>query len=255
MIYRVLILIILLTLSSQFTRQANIYSSKFRSNEQFEYTLHYGVFKVGRAAISNTRTDSGCGYKLTALARTTGMAKLFRRLHYSFNCCMDIENGWPLTTSMDMLERNYQIQNKVFFDHESRPDSSIIQSQHSGQIVVKKGTFDILTCFHYFRGNMISENMEIGKYENFDIYYWDEVYDMKIKYMGKEIIKSKMGKLECLKVNPRTDIGRFFKTNDDMSIWFTNDKYCIPVMIVVDFRFGTIKAHLSKTNLRSEALE
>ena len=246
MTYKFFILCLFLVFPSQFKRQANNYNSNSVPIERFEYSLHYGIFKVGKAEIINTLADSSCEYKLYAEARTTGVAKLFRHLNYSFDCYMDLEKGWPLSSSMDILEKNYRIKNKVFFDHESRSDSTIVHSQNSGQIVVKKGIYDVLSGFYYFRNDVISENMEIEKYTSIDTYYWDEVYDMKIKYMGKEVIKSNFGVMECLKVNPRTDIGRFFKTNDDMSIWFTNDKDHIPVKIIINLRFGTIKAHLTK---------
>ena len=246
MIYRFYILSLFLVFPSNNKKQANSNNSNIVPIERFEYSLHYGLFRVGKAKISYTPADSGCGYKLYAEARTTGVAKLFRHLNYSFDCCMDLENGWPLSTSMDFLEKNYRIQNKVFFDHESRSDSTIVHSQNSGQIVVKKGIYDVLSGFYYFRNNRISENMEIGKYISIETYYWDEVYDLKIKYMGTEIIKSKFGKIECLKVNPRTDIGRFFKTNNDMSIWFTNDKIHVPVKMIISLRYGTLKARLTK---------
>lgn len=246
MTYKFFILSLFLVFSSQFERQANIYNSNTDPIEQLEYSLHYGIFRVGKARISYTLADSSCGYKLYAEARTTGLAKLFRRLCYSFDCCMDIERKWPLSTKMYFNEKNYHIQNQVIFDHESRPDSTIVYSQNSGQTVVKKGIYDVLSDFYYFRKDVISENMEIEKYMTIETYFWDEVYDLKIKYMGNEMIKSNFGQIDCLKVNPRTDIGRFFRTNDDMSIWFTNDKDHIPVKLIIDLKFGTIKAHLTK---------
>ena len=254
MIYKSYILSLFLIFSSHLKRQANITDSNIVPNERFEYSLHYRIFRVGKAKINYTPADSSCGYKLYAEARTTGVAKLFRYINYSFDCCMDIDRRRPLSTNMYFEEKKYHIQNQVFFDHDSRPDSTIVHSQNSGQIVVKKGIYDVLSGFYHFREDLISENLEIEKYISLETYFWDEVYNLKIKYMGKEMIKSRFGLLECLKFYPRTDIGRFFKTNEDMSIWFTNDNDHIPVQVILNLRFGTIKARLSKMNIQGDTL-
>ena len=51
--------------------------------------------------------------------------------------------------------------------------------------------------------------------------------------------------MNCLKICPIVEVGRMFKNNDDVTIWFTGDKNCLPVEIKMDIRnVGTVHLKL-----------
>ena len=54
-------------------------------------------------------------------------------------------------------------------------------------------------------------------------WFTDELYPIRLKYVGIEDIKTKVGRIRCLKFNPVTEKGRLFKQKK-MSFWFTSDK-------------------------------
>ena len=54
--------------------------------------------------------------------------------------------------------------------------------------------------------------------------------------MGKETIRTKFGKINCLKLRPIVEVGRMFKAQNDLTIWFTDDENCIPVLVKMDIR-------------------
>ncbi|MBA7527224.1 hypothetical protein ES705_19399 [subsurface metagenome] len=62
--------------------------------------------------------------------------------------------------------------------------------------------------------------------------------------MGNETIRTKLGKVNCMKFNPVTEIGRVFETEDDMSVWFSKDKNFLPVKIRFDMWVGAVKINL-----------
>ena len=49
-------------------------------------------------------------------------------------------------------------------------------------------------------------------------WFTDELYPIRLKYLGMEEVKTRIGKIKCHKFNPVTETGRLFKTEDDMSI-------------------------------------
>jgi hypothetical protein len=59
-----------------------------------------------------------------------------------------------------------------------------------------------------------------------------------MKYVGQEEIKTKAGRIECYKFNPVTEVGRLFKTQEDVSFWFSADKNFLPVKIRFDIFVG-----------------
>jgi hypothetical protein len=65
--------------------------------------------------------------------------------------------------------------------------------------------------------------------------------------MGKEVIRTKFGKISCLKINPVVEVGRMFKRSDDLTIWLTDDGNRIPVLIRMDIRIvGSVNLKLAK---------
>jgi hypothetical protein len=52
-------------------------------------------------------------------------------------------------------------------------------------------------------------------------WFTDELYPIILKYVGEEEVKIKAGKIKCYKFNPVTETGRLFKTEEDVSFWFS----------------------------------
>ena len=212
--------------------------------EIIQYNIQYGLFNVGEATISSIADSNGCGDHLRALARSKGIARIFKSLNYCFESCMDTTTGLPNYASMNLLDRRSQVQNEFIFDHDSRDDSSIVHSQMSGLHVVPKNIYDLLTAYYFFRGNYISNCIENEMDIVIKIFIADILWDLRIRYVGKETIKTKYGKIECLRFNPSTVAGNFFKNENDMTIWFTNDDNHIPVRIRLDMIIGSLNGNL-----------
>ena len=57
--------------------------------------------------------------------------------------------------------------------------------------------------------------------------------------MGIEEVKTKAGRIRCHKFNPITEKGRLFKTEQDVTFWFSDDKNYLPVKIRFDIFVGS----------------
>jgi hypothetical protein len=64
------------------------------------------------------------------------------------------------------------------------------------------------------------------------------LYPIRMKYIGLEEIRTRAGKIKCYKFNPVTETGRLFKTEEDVSFWFSADKNFLPVKIRFDIFVG-----------------
>ncbi len=245
--YRQILLYFFLTLifSSVSLPEENLIVPDY-GGEKMQYTIQYGLLNVGEAIISFTADSSDCGGYLQALARSTGIVRLFKSIDYRFKSCMDSITGLPKYASENLADRRHQAQNEFLFDQHSRNDSSIVHSQKSGMHVVPKNMYDLLTAYFSFRANYISECIETGQEVVIKIFISDVVWDLKIKYVGKETIKTLYGRIECLKFNPSTVAGNFFKNEDDMTFWLTDDVNHIPVRIQLDLIIGSLIANLKE---------
>ncbi len=212
--------------------------------EELYYVISYSFLHAGAARIT-FKTDSATQRShIIADARTTGLANTLYRIRDIYECYMDPGSGRPYKAIRNVREGRYREYNEVIYDFNTREDSTIVVSQKSGTQVVQKNIYDILTGFFHLRKNLISGETPEGDTIFIQTYFTDEVWDLKVKYAGKEIIKTKLGKVKCLKYNPVTEVGRAFKTEDDMSIWFSDDENHIPVKIWVNLRIGSVSSEL-----------
>jgi hypothetical protein len=68
------------------------------------------------------------------------------------------------------------------------------------------------------------------------MYFSDEIFPFHLRYKGKETIKTKFGKISCIKISPVVEVGRMFKSPDDLTVWFTDDDNRLPVQVKMDIR-------------------
>ena len=65
-----------------------------------------------------------------------------------------------------------------------------------------------------------------------------------MKYLGKEILDTKFGLVECMKFSPFMETGRVFRDNEGISLWVTSDENRIPIKVKANLRVGSITADL-----------
>ncbi|MEN8227451.1 MAG: DUF3108 domain-containing protein [Bacteroidota bacterium] len=214
------------------------------SGEVMHYRLKYGIFNIGFASISCLEDSTGCGYSIKAEAQSSGWVKIFKDLDYRFECCMDLATGLPNSAIRSLRDGSYNLYNELIFDQYSRIDSAIVFSQMSGKHVVSKNIYDILTGFYHFRMNLLTESTSKGEDVVIKTFFTDELWDLRIRYAGEETIKIKHGQVACYKYNPVTVVGRYFRHDDDMDVWFTKDVIHIPVKIRLNLKIGAINGEL-----------
>jgi hypothetical protein len=126
------------------------------------------------------------------------------------------------------------------FDQSSRRDSAILTSDLTGVHITQPGIHDIMSCFYWFRNHNLPDIEKINKGEVITIITWfaDELYPIRMRYIGTEEIRTRAGRIRCFKFNPVTETGRLFKTEEDVSFWFSADKNFLPVKIRLDIFVG-----------------
>jgi len=214
------------------------------SGEIMHYNVRYGILNIGKAIISFTDDSLGRGHHIKAEAKSVGIVRFFKSINYCFECCMDTITGLPINASMSLADRRCAVYNETVFDHHSREDSSIVYCQMSGMHVVPKNIYDLLTAYFYFRQNHIPITVKTGQDAVMKIYIADILWDLRLRYVGRETIKTKYGKIECLKFIPSTVAGNFFKNEDDMTVWFTDDAAHIPVRLRLNLIVGAVNGDL-----------
>lgn len=230
-------------LSVCFAQKVEVIIPDFRQ-EIMRYNLKYSIFNVGEAYIEFKTNENCDGAWLNAEARSSGLLKFIKDVHYKFESCMDTLTGLPSVASRIIREDDFENLNEVQYFHKLRADSSIIYSLETDSVVVPKNILDILTGFYHFRANNITDNIQEGHIDTVTTYFIDEVWDLIIRFAGEETINTKYGPVKCYKYMPVTQVGRYFKTEDDLSIWVTATGKHIPVKLQVELKLGSFIAEL-----------
>lgn len=215
------------------------------TDEEVDFTVKYGIFKIGEAHL-DFHIDRNCrGANIQAYARSVGILKFFKDILFKYECCMDTATGLPFSDSRTLIEGDYVDISTVYYDHLSREDSSVVYSIKTDTVVVPKNIYDLLSGFYHYRTNYLGDKLPADHTVSTTTFFIDEVWDLKIRYCGKETVNTIYGPVECLKIKPLTIIGHFFRTSDAMSIWFANNGEYLPVKFAVDLKLGSLIGNIS----------
>ena len=75
----------------------------------------------------------------------------------------------------------------------------------------------------------------------FSMFLDNQVYEMYIRYIGKETIKTQYGKFNTIKFKPLLIKGSIFEGGEKMTVWVTDDANHIPVRIESPIVVGKVK--------------
>ena len=71
-----------------------------------------------------------------------------------------------------------------------------------------------------------------------------QVYPFKLRYLGKEVVKTKFGKIKTLVFRPFVQSGRVFKAEESVTLWITDDSNKIPIRVKAALAVGSLRAEL-----------
>lgn len=241
-------LVLIICLSVLTIHQSEAQEFVYMPGEKVDYLIHYGLITGGIARLEiQNDTISGELWHSVMTARTTGMADAIFRVKDIYESYIDPVTELPVRSIRNISEGRYKKYNLVLFDHKTRQDSAILTSDLTGIHITQKGIHDILSCFYWFRNHILPEieDYKVGDMITIMTWFTDELYPMTLKYYGIEEVRTRAGKIRCYKFNPVTEKGRLFKTNEDMTFWFSADKNFLPVKIRFDIFVGAFMVEMT----------
>jgi hypothetical protein len=109
---------------------------------------------------------------------------------------------------------------------------------------------DVLSAIYYAR-NIDFNKLKPDDKIPFTMFLDNQVYDLYIRYLGKETIRTKYGKFRTIKFRPLLIKGTIFQGGEKMTVWVSDDRNHIPLRVESPISVGSIKADmLSYRNLR-----
>lgn len=216
----------------------------YQGGEQLVFSLSFGFVTGGKATLSVTDSivNNRKVHHIVGKGVTVGVADVLYKIRDRYESFIDIETNQPIKAIRSIREGRYRYYNEV----EYRRDSFQVVSKKSGVHQVQDGILDILSAFYFARNHKFNDELEVGEVIEFMTYFSDENFPLRIRYRGTEVIKTNYGKIECYKFSPVTEVGRAFKTEDDMQVWITKDNNRIPMRVRFDLAVGSFTCDLEE---------
>ena len=214
----------------------------FKEGEKLTFDLNYGFVTAGIAVMEIPRIKRISGreaYHIVFEVNSVPSFDMFYKVRDRYETYLDIEGLFPWRFEQHIREGGYTRDFSAFFD------------QRKGKAKTSEGEYeiplyvnDIVSAFYYARTFDYSD-MEVDDLVHLQNFYKDRVYDLDVKFLGKETIEVPAGKFDCIIVEPLVKEGGLFKHEGNIIVWLTDDEFKLPVKVRTKIVIGYVEAKLS----------
>lgn len=221
--------------------------SSFDVGERFVFRINYGFLNAGYATleIKNAEINSKNVFHVIGKGYTTGVSSLFFKVNDTYESYIDKETGNPYQFVRKIDEGGY-IKNQEGFFNQEQNNILVKDYKHNTEktFKVSKNTQDILSSFYYLRNYPNIEKMKIGEFVAIDMFFDDKTTKFRLKFIGREDIRTKFGIIPSMIFKPSVQTGRVFKEEESLTVWISDDNNKVPIRIKASLIVGAIKADL-----------
>lgn len=240
-----LVVVLLFTsfFSNGFTQELRkVTVTAFKRGEVLKYRVHYGFIDAGTASIEvkdeNTLIGGRNTFHIVGIGITKSSFDWFFKVRDRYESYIDEQAMTPWLFIRRVNEGGYIINQNMVFDqikHTVNSNGKIVKTPPNIQ--------DMVSSFYYARCLDFS-NAKKGDLFTIPSFVDNKLFNLQIKFMGTETIKTDFGKIKCMKFVPVIQTGRIFKNENDLKIWITDDANHIPIRAEADILVGSIKMDL-----------
>ncbi len=235
----------------------------FKAGEKLSFLIYYNmafiwvdagkaIFEVKSSVYKNKPV-----YKFDSYGTSLPSHDWFFKVRERYISYLDTISLKPLRCERKAIEGSYYVNEAYDFDFDNKKIYTYIENS---KVKPKKDTlslsgcvFDVLSAIYYFRNidfSYVNENEKIPTQMVID----NKVHNLYVRYLGKEIIEDRnKQKYRCIKFSAMLVSGTIFQGGEELTVWVTDDKNKIPILIEAGILVGSIKVYLSEVKgLRHE---
>lgn len=201
------------------------------------YTLAGAYIKAGEATFTNRVEKLGGKpvFHIVADGKTNDKYDWIFKVRDRYESYIDTVTMEPLKFIRNISEGGYKHYENITFN------------QTAKTAVTDKGVFKMPDCIQdvisavYCARNINFDHFKKDDKIPFKMFLDNEVYDMYIRYLGKEDVKTKFGKFRAHKFKPLLVKGSIFEGGEKMTVWVSDDPNHIPLRIESPIIVGSVK--------------
>jgi hypothetical protein len=206
-------------------------NNAFQAGESVTYKVYYkvaGVYVAGGEAVfsSTLETLNGKGvYHVVGDGKTNSFYDMIFKVRDKYESYIDTGSLKPYKFIRDANEGGHKIYENVTFN---KLANTALTNQ--GVYKVPECVQDVISSIYYAR-NLDFSSLKPGDKIPFSMFLDNKVYDLYIRYLGKEVVKTKYGKFRAIKFKPLLIKGTIFQGGEKMVVWISDDANHIPLRV------------------------
>jgi hypothetical protein len=231
----------------------NMDNDTFQAGESITYRIYYNWNFVWLSAgeVTFRVYDEGDEYHLAVRGATYPSYEWFFTVRDNYDTYISKENLLPRLSIRDIQEGHYTRYERVTFDQAGFRAQSVrgkTRTEVDTQRIELEGCMhDILSIVYYLR-NVNFDGLQPGSHIPITFYLDREQYPIRVSYLGRESntrVRG-LGRFQTHKFSPELIAGEVFKEGDEMTVWVSDDRNRIPVLIESPVSVGSVKAVLKE---------
>lgn len=223
-----------------------IANNAFKEGEKVAFTVYYTVGGLvnapagtGTFTTSLEKLNGKNVYHVVGEGKTLSSYEWAYKARDVYETYMDTETLQPLKFVRNVNEGGYKKYQTVSFN------------KSANTAITEKGVFNVPACVQdvvssvFYARNVDFNKLKTNDRVAFSMFLDNEVFQMSIRYLGKETISTKYGKFKAIKIRPATIKGNIFTGEEKMTVWVTDDMNRVPVRIESPIVVGKVRLDMT----------
>lgn len=248
---------LLLAFSPENGTYREISNDSFKPGEKLDYRVHYGLLNAATATMKISKriyfqNGRPC-YKVDIHGKSVGIFDLITRIRDNWGSYIDTTAIIPHQFYRNIEEGNYRKYEIVDFNHEEDIAVTTTLDKVTKQVKEKKedkmadNVQDMVSGYYYLRTIDFS-NVEPGQVISVDAFFDKEKYDFRVKFIGRETLRTRVGKFKTLVLQPQMPDNKLFRGENAIKVWLSDDLNKIPLKIKAEMFVGAVEIDIKKVN-------
>jgi len=230
-----------------FTLNAQNDVTAFKKGEWLKYRVSYSnFFNAGNATleVKNSVYSGKQAFHIVGKGKTTGVISWFFKVRDNYQSYFYKESLLPYRFIRKIDEGGHTRDKEIFFNQNTRKAVVIDKKRKTEKEFSLDGDVqDMVSILYYLRNQDISK-MKDGDEITIAMFFDSTNYEFKLRLLGREVIRTRFGKVAAVKFRPMVQAGRVFKENESLTVWVSDDKNKIPLRIKASLAVGSMRADL-----------
>ena len=227
----------------------------FQPGEEVEMKATIGFIKAAEAQfkVSNIiySLKDHPSYRLDLFARTTGIFDFISSVRDNWGSYYDTAQLVPHQFYRYIKEGRFRKNEILYFDHQQ--DSVKVAKLHKETRKPEKmekhavvgNVQDMLSAYYYLRC-IDFDQLDVGTIITINTFFDDKEQPFRVKFLGREVLKTRLGRVKALIFVPIKEKDKLFKENNTLRVWLSDDLNKIPLKLQAKIYVGYLRVEVNK---------